>query len=296
MRAITLLLALLTASVAWSQQQPGFTQFLWDQLSINPGAAGHQDGFTVRSFYRMQWLGVEGAPQTQTLSVHGRAFGDAAGMGLTVYHDQHGITRELVARASGAYRMSLQKGVLSLGLSAQYGFHQHQWNTTAALETDDPSIPLSMSAVTSMNAGFGVHYQSQTGYFSVSVPTILEDEFEQGFTAERHFYAAGAQRFRLSRTFEIQPSAMLRYLANAPVQIDGQIAAIFNQTFYAAVGYRHGDSIALMLQYALTENWTFGYGFDLTTTALWINSGTHEVFLGYNLNRRKQGYQHPRFY
>ena len=112
---------LMAATPLWAQQEPGFTQFSWDQLVINPAYAGSKDALSARMFYRRQWVGLEGAPQTQSMSLHSPIVRGHMGAGLTLMHDQIGVSRTVMARATLAYKLSMSSGVLSFGMNGRLG-------------------------------------------------------------------------------------------------------------------------------------------------------------------------------
>lgn len=291
MLASLMLVSLCTSA----QQEPGYTQFSWDQLVINPAYAGSKDALSARMFYRRQWVGIEGAPQTQSLSVHSPILRGHMGTGLTLVHDQIGVSRTLMARASAAYKLSLASGVLSFGLNGQYASQTSDWNSLNPETTDDVTLQGTPSQQTAANFGAGMYFQNEHVYAGVAVPTLLENDLGV-YPARRHMYAMAGGVYRLNRVLQIRAAGMFRYLENAPWQMDVQTALIVREVLFAGLGYRYQDSFHIMCQYQFAEQWTFGYAFDLTTSALSNNLGSHEIFIGFDLKREKDGYLHPRFF
>lgn len=294
-RLSILLAGVFVSLVGSSQQDLGYTQFTWDQLVINPAYSGSKDALSARMFYRTQWVGVDGAPSTQSLSFHSPLFNDKMGAGFTVIHDQIGVSRNLVARGSAAYKLSLPSGVLSLGLSGQYRNQANGWDQVSAMNPGDEALPLAATQSGAFNAGAGVYYQSQHFYAGLAVPTLLENATETT-PQERHYYAMTGAVMRLSRNLRLRTSGMVRYLENAPMQVDVQASVILREQIFAGLGYRHGDSFSVMMQYQFAEQWMFGYAYDYTTSAMRSNLGSHEVFLGFDLKRARDGYYNPRFF
>ena len=285
---------LLAAAPLQAQQEPGYIQFAWDQLVINPAYAGSKDALSARMFYRRQWVGLEGAPQTQILSVHSPVLRGHMGAGITLLHDQIGVSRTVTARANAAYRLSLSSGVLSFGLNGQIARQHTDWGALNPESSADESLPAGMTQEATPNFGAGVYYQSDRFYVGAAVPSLLENKDAQ-FDTERHIYAMAGGLVHLSPVLQLRAASMLRYLENAPWQLDVQTSFIFRETLMAGIGYRHNDSFHAMFQYHFAKQWTFGYAFDLTTSALSNNLGSHEVFIGIDLEREKDGYLHPRF-
>lgn len=286
---------LMASAPLWAQQEPGYTQFSWDQLVINPAYAGSKDALSARMFYRRQWVGLEGAPQTQSMSLHSPIVRGHMGAGLTLMHDQIGVSRTVMARANLAYKLSLSSGVLSFGMNGQLVRQQTDWGALNPENPGDETLPAGMTQTAVPNFGAGLYYQSDQFYLGAAVPTLLENDDSQ-FAAQRHMYAMAGGIYRLSPMLQLRGATMFRYLENAPWQLDVQATLIFRETLLAGVGYRHNDSFHILAQYQFAEQWAFGYAFDLTTSALSNNLGSHEVFIGFDLKREKDGYLHPRFF
>lgn len=280
-RILTALLALV-CSGAIAQQQIGYTQFVWDPVLVNPAATA-TSALKIRAFHRMQWVGIEGAPTSQSFTMYGPLFGKQTGAGVSFFHDEIGVTRTAVARLNGAYTANIDRyQKVSFGLSVQYGMQFTDWDSTNPNDPNDEALQFGPGLVQEFNGGVGLNYASRRTFGGFSVPLLLEFDQAGLFRTRRHYYFMASQLFPVNQYFDIQPSAMLRLVRNAPTQLDIQCAGVFNKSLYAGLGYRFGDAMNILLKYTPNKLWTFGYAFDLTVSGLSNNAGSHEIMLGYD--------------
>lgn len=296
------LLALLACSTANGQQQMGYTQFTWDQSIVNPAYVGSTEALSSRLFYRNQWAGFEGAPKTQSLSVHSPFNYGSFGAGLNVIHDQLGITDQITAKASFAYHMKLDQGKLAFGLSGEYSSLSMTWSGLSPQDEFDESLPVADVQSGIPNFGFGAYYYTSRLYIGASVPWLLEPTVDMGSSTfsgldvKRHAYLMAGYVFDVGKNVKIRPSAMVRVVENAPVQVDANISVLMNDVIWVGASYRVGDSGDLMIQYEINKQFSVGYSYDFTFSKIQNHSGSHEVFIGFDLQRKSDGYDHPRYF
>lgn len=300
-----LALVVLLAATSAGQQQFGFTQFMWDQSTLNPAYAGTSESLSSRVFYRNQWAGLDGAPKTQSLSVHSPVLDGGFGAGLNVLHDRIGIYDDYVFRGNFSYKLRLQEGHLFFGLSGAYHLHQSYWSTASPGEEGDQALPYGDVKKGIPNFGFGLYYQHANAYVGLSIPVLLENGLtvnqpEGGIATlidnVRHYYLTGGYVFELSENLKLRPQAMVRYVQNAPLQADVNVSALFNDVLWVGAGYRFGDSVDLMMQYHISSQFKIGYAYDFTLSKLQNHAGSHEIFIGFDLWRKTDGYDHPRYF
>ncbi|MFT4682717.1 MAG: type IX secretion system PorP/SprF family membrane protein [Flavobacteriales bacterium] len=302
---IAMLMLVFLSHESSAQQQIGHTQFLWNQMSINPAYAGTKKALSAGLFFRSQWMGVEGAPQTENLFVHAPVAHGDFGLGLNVMRDQLGISNTLSVQGDFAYKLRFNFGDLSLGLGAEYGTHRMNWTTADPDAQFDPSIPFADISEAYYNFGFGAHFSNELMYFGLSIPRLLETETkftgEESsasalFQAKRHIYFTGGGMWQLNKDTWIHPIFMVKYVDGAPVQPDFGVLFLLNKSFWIGPSYRWGDSVSIMLDYAITKQLKVGYAFDFTITEIQGHAGSHEFFLGFDVRKKKEGYNHPRFF
>jgi type IX secretion system PorP/SprF family membrane protein len=256
-------------------------------------------------FYRNQWAGFDGAPKTQSLSVHSPIFDGGFGAGLNVLHDQIGINDDYIFRANMSYKLRMRTGHLFFGLSGAYHMYQSNWSAVSPGEEGDQELPYGDVKEGLPNFGFGVFYQHSEAFIGLSIPVLLENgvlvnQPEGGIATVvdnvRHYYLTGGYLFKINENVKIRPQAMLRYVEHAPFQVDANISALFNDVLWVGVGYRLGDSVDLMLQYNISPQFNIGYAYDFTLSKLQNHGGSHEIFIGFDLWRKSDGYDHPRYF
>lgn len=288
-----------------AQQQIGHTQFLWNQLSINPAYAGTKKSLSAGLFFRSQWMGIEGAPQTENVFVHAPISHGDFGVGLNIMRDQLGISNAITAAGNFSYKLRFDQGDLSLGLSGEYGSHRMNWTSADPDQVGDPSIPFADISESNYNFGFGAHFSNEFFYAGLSIPRLLETDTQ--FTSEessitalyqarRHIFFTAGGMWKMNKTTWVHPIMMVKYVNGAPVQPDLGVLFFLNKTFWIGSSFRWGDSVSVMLDYAITKQLKVGYSFDFTLTKIQGHAGSHEFFLGFDVRKKKEGYNHPRFF
>lgn len=287
-----------------AQQDPMYTQFFSNKIVVNPAYAGTRDALSLVGLYRNQWTGFKGAPKTTTLSAHAPIDKWNSGIGLSLIYDQIGIQRNYSLKAAYAYHLNVGRaGTLSFGLDAHLKKQDMLWNKSNALEDGDAEIPFGQNTLTLPNFGFGLYLFKDNYYVGVSAPQLLENETNYNIIAggnslqRRHFFGMAGVVIPLSNQFEIKPAVLVKYEMNSPIEADINVMGIFNKAFWFGATYRTNDSFDAIVQYHMKNNIRIGYAYDFTLTKLSnVNSGSHEIMIGYDFNKRKQGIYHPRYF
>jgi type IX secretion system PorP/SprF family membrane protein len=284
----TVALSALVGGTAFAQQEPQFTQYMFDRLSVNPAVAGTTGGVCGTLLLRQQWSGFSGAPKTGLLNVHGAIAKINSGVGLSVYLDELGQQKGTIARLSYAYHFDVGGGTLALGLYAG--------NTTRSLGrnwlsvdpvADDDAIPSNGLSDGGFDAGAGIYYTSNKLWVGISSTQLPQAELEKvSIQNRRHFFIQGGYHWELggSDKFVLTPSTMLK-VNGASTQIDFTAMLTYNKMLWTAVTYRTQDAVAPMIgyQYALAKGFLrLGYSYDVTTSEIKnYSSGSHEVMMGF---------------
>lgn len=303
--AFSTVLLLLPKSDATAQQYIGNTQFLWNQMAINPAYAGSKQSLESGVFYRNQWAGFEGAPTTENIFAHAPLSKNGFGAGVNFMRDRIGITRDVAVQANFSYTMKMNSGRLSFGLSGEYGSQRFDWTSTDPFHAGDQAIPFADISANYYNFGFGSYFKNENFFVGFSVPRLLETKqsfrnAETGvqaiFEGRRHMYLTAGGLFKVSSNVNIQPITMVRYVEGAPVQADLGALVNLNKVLWVGSTYRLGDAISLIVDYDINNQLRVGYAFDYTISRLQGHAGTHEFFLGFALEKKRDGYLHPRFF
>ena len=291
---ITVILFLLFGFDSFAQQDPMYTQYMYNTLAVNPGYAGSRDALSITGLIREQWVGINGAPSTQSLVLHSPIYNDNMGLGLSVVNDQVGPIHQTMLFADYSY--SIQTTVnakLAFGLKAGVNILQADLLGLQSTVNGDPSI-YNVDNRLLPNVGVGVYYYSDKGYIGLSVPKLLEQtiqSYDSGTNTaredieRRHYFLIGGYVFDLSEKIKFKPSFLVKAVQGAPLSVDLSGNFFFNDKFGVGLAHRLDDSFSGLLQYYVTPQFRIGYAYDFTMTELrHYNSGSHELMLGYDFN------------
>lgn len=297
-------LLLLFSHNAKAQFEPQFTQYMFNEMFINPAYAGSREHIALTALYRNQWVGIDGAPVTQTFSGHTPLRNNRIGVGLTVMNEDIGVTHDLSVFGNYAYRIPIGTGTFSMGLQAGLINHQEQLLEVKTQDLNDNSF-LGTPKITVPNAGFGTYYSTKTFYVGLSVPRLLQNKVDavSGKSVNNvefgywHYYLMGGYVHPITENIKLKPTFMVKAVTGAPVVADLGLHVLFNEAFWIGGSYRTSDSWAAVVQFQITHQLRLGYSYDYTTTELQrFNSGTHEITLGYDFSFNKNKVVTPRYF
>ena len=301
-----LFLILITAASSaglFAQQNPQYSQYMFNGLAINPAYAGSKDYLSAAALYRKQWTDFKGAPQTATFSVHSPISNNKMGLGFSFMTDKIGPTSRLDFYGHYAFHVETGNGVLALGI--QGGITQFTANLTD-LKTFDLNDKVQANGNESEmlpNAGAGAYYYSEKFYAGLSVPALLSDDWKSSAdktsapSRVMHYFFTTGIVLGNSDNFKIKPSVMLKYVNAAPVSYDINANAFIGKILGVGVSYRSEDAIVGLLSLQLTPQLRFGYSYDMTQTDIKdYSSGTHEIMLGYDFGHEVPKVRVPRYF
>jgi type IX secretion system PorP/SprF family membrane protein len=306
---LTLALALMVSAGALAQQDPHYTQYMYNMNVMNPAYAGSKENLAVGLLYRAQWVDIEGAPKTGTLSVHSPV-GKNVGLGLSAITDRIGPVDETNAYADFSYTLNLGgEHRLALGIKAGATFHKvglfSDIGNGYVPDINDPAFREN-SSNTFFNIGTGFFYYTQKYYLALSVPNMLKskhldirnDGREYRFGSEtQHYFLTGGYVFELSGNTKLKPSFMLKSAFDAPTSIDASANMLFYDRFEIGATYRLDDSFGGMVNFAVTPNIRVGYAYDRIISDLKVSTqSSHEVMLLFDLNFPKKVSVSPRYF
>lgn len=305
----TLLLSVIFAGscyVSRAQYDPLFTQYMFNEMFINPAYAGSRDAISSTALYRDQWVGIEGAPKTQTLSIHAPIKNKKIGLGLGVLNEAIGVERKVGIFGNYAYRiMTSDEGRLAFGLQGGIINLKEYYLDVITHDQGDEQFSQNVQSVVP-NAGFGIYFNTKKFYAGFSVPRLIENyidptdglEIKNKLSIQNwHYFLTSGYVFDLNPSVKLKPMVMVRASDGAPVQVDFTAAAYFKETFWFGSTYRSGDAVAFFVQMNLTKQLRLGYSFDYTLTKLNnYGNGSHEITIGYDIPLVKTGVLTPRFF
>jgi type IX secretion system PorP/SprF family membrane protein len=283
------------------QQEIMYTQYMFNGLAINPAYAGSHGAVTTTFLAREQWVGLDGAPASQTFSIHSPINNsESANVGAILTHDKIGVTEASTAFGVYAYRIKLKDDAqLSFGLQA--GLATYKTELTLISSTD-PSYAQDTNE-TRFNFGMGVYYNTARFYAGLSIPHMIrstlyqnQDDPEAGL--RRHLFVATGYIFDLSPNLKFKPNLLLKYVDNAPLSIDLNANFLLKDIIWLGLSYRSFDSFDFIGSIQLTDQLQFGYSYDFPTSEYVsrLNSGSHEIMLQYKFVFSKKKVISPRYF
>lgn len=283
------ILAVITVSclstVGFAQQDPQFSQNMFNRLFVNPAYAGSSESICAHLLYRNQWVNYDGAPKTGVIGIDGPVANGKVGVGLSILTDKIGFENTLQGKLSGNYKFDVGQGKLGLGIDLDFMQHQIDGNFRAPdPAVVDPSIPKAGVSGTAFDLGFGAYYNNDKFFAGVSASHLLEssvdlDNFSKVY--KRHMYGMVGYNLEVSPMVILKPMIFVKNVSGNTT-FDINVNAQYNERFWVGFSYRNEDAIVGMLGMNVTEKLKVGYSYDFTTSQLKnYSDGTHEIMLGY---------------
>ncbi|WP_443937398.1 PorP/SprF family type IX secretion system membrane protein [Pedobacter sp. MW01-1-1] len=302
---IAVLLAGLNTKVR-AQQDALYTQYMFNTLAINPAYAGSRNVASVTALYRSQWVGMEGAPRTGTVTLDAPINNKKIGLGLQIYSDKIGVTSTTGATASYAFRIQMDKGTLALGL--QGGVSQFRADFTSvdlgSVYQYDGAFSNNVNK-TLLNFGAGVYYNTDRFYIGLSAPQVLNNNLtnftvnqDVAFTGTAtHLFLASGYVFPLGADLHLKPSVLLKGVKGAPIEADLNATLWIKDALGFGIQYRTEAAVAAMIEFQASKQFRIGYSYDYSTTSLvQYNTGSHEIMLRYEFGFPKGKILSPRYF
>jgi len=302
MKKIYIILVFLFALQMQAQQDPQYTQYMYNMNVVNPAYAGSYDGVGIGLLYRSQWVGLEGSPKTGTFNVSAPV-GRQVGIGLSFITDEIGPVKENNVYADFSYTLPLGgEHKLAFGIKAGATFHDIGLIGLDVIDPNDPFLQSDINEVTP-NVGAGVYlYQPNKYYVSVSMPNMLNSVHldANGYkigSETQHLFAAAGYVFSLSDNFKLKPSTMVKMAFDAPVSFDVNANLFMYDLVEVGVGYRLEDSFSAMVNFLITPTLRVGYAYDNVVSDLNVETNaSHEIFITFDIPLLKKVSRSPRYF
>lgn len=294
---------LFASTASFGQQDPQYTQYQYNPLTVNPGYAGSRGHLTILTLYRSQWQGIEGSPQTITFGMD-TPVGKFDGLGLSIIQDELGPATETYVDGNYAHQLVLNRKGHRLGLGLKAGVRLFSLDFSKGIrrEQDDNAFNENINGKVLPSVGVGAFFYSDKAYFGISVPNIFpsehfDSEIERKADEEVHFNVIGGYVIDLNELLKFKPSFYVKQVIGAPVSIDVSANFLLYEKLNLGVNYRWDDSVAGIFGLQISPQFNIGYAYDYTTSDLNnYNSGTHEIFLRYQFISRLNRLKSPRFF
>ena len=294
-KAIITTCCIFGANMLFAQQAPLFSQYMQNDYVLNPAIGGTKEFTPIRSVLRSQWGGIEGAPHTETLSMHGK-LGKKVGIGGYLYNDRIGPISQTGLSASYAYRLQFSNNTqLSLGLAGMvylYKLRSNELQFDSQGSTDNVVVDNNFQSFYP-NFSFGAYYYGEKFYVGASVPELLQTKItstKDFFIIQkvRHYYLLGGYKFNLGENYKLEPSTLVKYVQAAPVEFDISAKFTAYDKFYLGTSYRSNDAVVAFVGFKFAEKYHLGYSYDITISGLSrYTMGSHEIMLGFDIPSKK---------
>jgi len=306
MKKIVTLVFVLISGLSYAQQDAQFSNYMYNTLSFNPAYAGSRGTTSIYLSQRKQWVGLEGAPSTNSLSYHSPLGSSNVGIGLSLLNDAIGPVEENLISLDISYSIQTSyDSQLAFGLRAS----AHMLNVDfTQLNIFNPSDVLAQSNINnrvSPNIGFGMFWYSDKSYVGFSIPNLLEtSHINKGLNSsvssiskERlHYHFTAGHVFNISQDILFKPAILTKIVSGTPFQLDLSSNFQIDDKFTIGASYRLDAAVSFLGGFQINRNWLLGYAYDFDTNNLsTYNSGSHEVFLRYEVFRSNR-VRSPRFF
>ena len=302
-------LALLVTPATLAQQDAQYTQYMYNTLSVNPGYAGSRGHMSITALHRSQWIGLEGAPKTQTVNIHTPLGYNGLGMGISVVNDQIGPTSETYFDLDISYTINVSdEARLSMGVKGSAHMLDVRFSELNQDITNpggpDPSLQQDIQNKFSPNIGAGVYYHTQRFYTGLSVPRFLETQhFDESSLStaqeEMNFYWITGYVWDVSPMWKFKPAVLAKVVRGAPLQLDFSASAMYNEKFILGAAYRWDAAISGLAGFQVSPEFMIGLAYDREITELGraiFNDGSFEVILRYDFIKVLESMKSPRFF
>ena len=293
-RKISLLILLISAVIQTNAQQKAmYTQYMFNGLALNPAYSAMDEALTITSLFRQQWVGLEGAPNTQTFSIHSPLKQSNTSLGALIIRDQIGE----VITEKGAYFTLAQRVPVGDETYLAVGFNgglstftaDYSQNYAASPQSTNDPVFVDESELRA-NFGMGVMYFTPKYYIGISSPHFyyrpLEaiSEIKSTTTYRPHFILQAGYLMNLGDQIKFKPNFIANYVNGSPLLMDFNANFLISETIWLGASYRSLDSFNALAQIYVTPNIAVGYSYDFTSTKIsTVERGTHEISLKFRL-------------
>ncbi len=297
------------AKAIQAQQDPQYTQYMYNPIVINPAYAGNRGVVSIMGLHRSQWLGLEGAPRTQTLSIHAPVTDSYMGWGLSVVNDAIGPASETYVAGDFSYSIPVSDSAqLSFGFKGGFHVLDVNFGRLNPFDVNDPRLQDNIDQKIAPTVGIGSYYHTKNFYVGLSTPNLLEtrhfnrDDTSATTFIEReriHIYGIAGWVVDINSAVEFKPATLVKAVIGAPIQVDFSANFLFNKKFVLGTAYRWNAALSGMAGFQLSDQLLVGFAYDREITELGnaiYNDGSYEVFLRFELFKNYDRMITPRFF
>ncbi len=287
---------------SYGQQEPQYTQYNYNTMTVNPGYTGSRGHLTITSLFRNQWAGIEGAPATLSFGLESPV-GLFDGFGISIIHDELGPSQETFIDGNYAHHLILNRNGdrLALGIKAGMKFLSLDWSKGRYREPE-AAFNKNINSEILPALGAGLFYYTNRFYLGASTPNLLngkhyDDVAESQASDKMHLYFIGGYVIDLNPDLKFKPSIFVKNVLGGSVSFDASLNFLIHETLNLGVNYRLEDSLSALMGFQISTQIDMGYAYDYSINALnSYNQGTHEIFFRYQLISKVKKLKSPRFF
>ncbi|MEP0479763.1 MAG: type IX secretion system membrane protein PorP/SprF [Nonlabens sp.] len=309
-KLLTCLLLFAFAKAVTAQQDPQYSQYTFNPIVVNPAYAGNRGVASIVGLHRSQWVGLDGAPRTQTLSFHTPISNSRVGLGLSIVNDEIGPSDETYVAADFSYTIPVGDDArLSFGLKGGIHVLNVDFTKLNIFNTGDPRLTDNVDNKLSPTVGLGLYYHTEKFYMGLSAPNLLQtDHFDESndsgsstyIARERiHYFATAGYVLDLNDDIKFKPSTLVKVVQGAPLQVDLSANFLFNEKLTLGAAYRWSAAVTGLVGFQLSDQMMIGFAYDRETTELGnavFNDGSYELFMRFELFNSYDRIITPRFF
>lgn len=301
---ITALLALASFTSARAQQDPQYTNYMYNTININPAYAGSRGALSIFGLHRSQWVGLEGAPTTNSFSVNTPIADSKVGLGVSFVNDALGVMDENTISIDFSYTLDLNNrgSKLSFGMKGSANLLNVAYSDLNKYNPNDPQLLNDVRNEFTPNIGAGIYWHNEKSYIGFSVPSFLEstrydNNIQSTMQQKMHYYLMTGHVFEINPMVKFKPAFLIKAVNGAPVQADVTANFLIHDKFTIGGAYRWDAAWSGLVGFQVTDGLFIGYSYDSDTKALRnYNNGSHEIFLRFELFNKYRRVNSPRFF
>lgn len=304
-KLIILTLFLAVIGTAQAQQEAMFTHYMFNTNAINPAYAGSRDALSINGLHRSQWVGLDGAPTTQTFNLHTPLWVKNTGVGLSFLQDKIGVTNTMSINADFSFKIKvLQKWHLAFGLKAGFDKMSDNFRDLNNAGTDI-EFQENYESKFLPNFGAGLYLSSQRFYIGFSVPRLLKHELsenddvstERFRNGQRHYFMIAGAYLNMSDNMAFKPTTQIKATQGAPVEMDFTATLFFYDRIWLGAMFRTDDAVGMLIGVNVTEQLALGYSYDWSYANLSSYRNSHEILFRYDFVFKQDKKIHsPRYF
>lgn len=297
---LLLLILVIPVYAVFAQQPPQYTQYMYNTMVLNSGYTGTSSKIEALLLHRSQWIGIDGAPENQSFSIHGK-LKDKIGIGLSATNDNLGASNTIEVNGNFAYEIRTGYYTkLSLGVNAGVNILNVDYSKGIYADSMDPLFQENLSSTRPV-LGVGAFFYSTKWYAGLSTQNLLNSEIynddEMVSNRKSQYYIMGGYVFDLSETLKFKPAVLAKHVAGAPLTVDISGNFLINEKLSLGLAYRYDDAVSALAGINLSSKFFVGYAYDYSLTDLNnYNDGSHEIILRYNVFDNNKRALSPRFF